>query len=248
MDTISAKDKLAKLFVVNKPVIGVLHLKGGDNAVVRETAIHEIHTYIDNKVDGVLVENYFGSPDDIAAVLQYLKNEAQDIIYGVNVLDDDLLGFEYANKYNAAFIQLDSVSGHLEPNDDILFHDRITEFRKSSDSFVFGGVRFKYQPYKSGRSLEEDLAIASERCDAVVVTGNGTGVMTPIDKIKSFRHILQGFPLFIGAGLSVENCREQLSLADGAIVGSYFKDTYEDSGDVSAEHVNNFMNVVRMCR
>ena len=240
--------KVKKVFAVDRPIIGMIHLKGGGRTEVLETAKKEVHSLLANGVDAVLIENYFGSTDDVAAVLHYLKNETSDIIYGVNVLDDDALGFEFAKKYCAAFIQLDSVSGHLEPDDDEKFNDFIVSFREKTNTFVLGGVRFKYQPYKSGRSLEDDLLIATCRCDAIVVTGNCTGEVTPTDKIKSFREVLSVFPLFIGAGLTPENCSEQLPLADGAIVGSYFKGTFEDSGDVCAEHVRIFMDAAKRCK
>ena len=41
-----------------------------------------------------------------------------------------------------------------------------------------------------------------------------------------------------------ETVFEKLSLADAAIVGSTFKDTRKDSGDVCAEHVREFMERV----
>jgi predicted TIM-barrel enzyme len=43
----------------------------------------------------------------------------------------------------------------------------------------------------------------------------------------------------------VATIKEMLTLADAAIVGSTFKDTRKDSGDVSHTHVMEFMDVVR---
>ena len=51
---------------------------------------------------------------------------------------------------------------------------------------LLGGVRFKYQPVHSGRTLEEDLRIGMERCDAIVCTGEGTGIPTPLGKVEEF--------------------------------------------------------------
>lgn len=113
-----------------------------------------------------------------------------------------------------------------------------------TNALVLGGVRFKYQPYCSGRSLEEDLNIGMTRCDAIVVTGAGTGMETSMDKIIQFRQIIGDFPLVIGAGMTPENCAERMRVADGAIVGSYFKDTYTDIGEVDASHVRTFMEAI----
>ncbi|CEG26376.1 BtpA/SgcQ family protein [Bacillus sp. B-jedd] len=244
----SVKGKFMDLFGGNKPIMGMLHLKGNDEGSMLDIAKKEIDLLLDNGVNAVIVENYFGSVEDVATVLDYLQREKVNIVYGVNVLDHDELAFEFANKYGAKFIQLDSVAGHLEPEKDAEFHDKITKWRNESSAFVMGGVRFKYQPYKSGRSLEEDLEIGMSRCDALVVTGDGTGMQTPIEKINEFRKMVKDFPLIIGAGMTPENCAEQLKVADGAIVGSYFKDTYTDKGNVDASHVQFFMRAVEGCR
>ena len=56
------------------------------------------------------------------------------------------------------------------------------------------------------------------------------------------------FPLIVAAGVTVENVKEQLKICDAAIVGSYFKDTRKDTGDVKSEHVREFMDVVKELR
>ena len=109
------------------------------------------------------------------------------------------------------------------------------------DIFLLGGVRFKYQPVASGRTLEEDLKIGMERCDAVVVTGAGTGISTELDKIKAFRAILGDFPLIVGAGMTAETAAEQLFYSDGAIVGSYFKEGGYTEYPVDEMRVKTFM-------
>jgi len=108
-------------------------------------------------------------------------------------------------------------------------------------------VRFKYQPYLSNRSLKADLEIGMEHCDAIAVTGAGTGIDTEIEKIREFRKIIGNFSLVVAAGMTKETIREKLSIGDAAIVGSTFKDNRKDSGDVSAEHVREFMNEVERC-
>ena len=237
------------LFNHTKPILGMIHLKGESKADKLMRAKEEIDILIHHGIDAVVIENYFGAPEDMETVLEYIVNHRSHICYGVNVLDNDLLGFAMARKYNAAFIQLDSVAGHLTPEDDNAFHSFILSERERTDAFVLGGVRFKYQPYLSGRSLEADLQIGMTRCDAIVVTGDATGAETDMQKINDFRNIIgPDFPLIVGAGLTAENCAERLQLADGGIIGSYLKDTYKDDGDVSAEHVDAFMEEVRKLR
>lgn len=237
------------LFNVKKPILAMIHLTGESDEEKIDIAKHEIDLLIDNGVDAVIIENYFGSSDVVEEVLRYVYQNRKNIIYGLNVLDDDKKAFELADKYEAKFIQLDSVSGHLNLDDDSEFEKWITTARKQTNAFVLGGVRFKYQPYLSGRSLEEDLQIGMDRCDAIVVTGEGTGLETDITKIKEFRRIMgNDFPLVVGAGITADNLKEQLEVADAAIVGSYLKDTFKDDGNVSTENVRHFMAEVKNVR
>ena len=231
-----------------KPILAMLHLKGDDAQDVLERAKREIELYRENGVDAVIVESYYGNYYDMERVLAYLQKADLDLIYGVNCLNVDPMGFELARRYNAAFVQLDSVAGHLKVRDDPAFHEFMKLNRETYKGYVLGGVRFKYQPYLSGRSLEEDLQIAMTRCDAIVVTQDATGQETSMEKIKEFRSIIGDFPLIIGAGVTAENCAEQFQVGDGAIVGSYFKDTYKDSGDVDGSHVKALVDACNQVR
>jgi predicted TIM-barrel enzyme len=243
------KENFLELFKSTKPILGMIHLKGDNSKEKLEIAKREIDQLIKNGIDAVIVENYFGSPEDVEEVLKYIYKERKDIIYGINILDDDQKGFELAKKYEAKFIQLDSVAGHLNSKEDVQFHEFINKMREQTNAFVLGGVRFKYQPYLSGRSLEEDLQIGMSRCDGIVVTGTGTGIETNSDKINEFRAIIgDDFPLIVGAGLTAENFNSQLEIADGAIIGSYLKDNYKDNGNVCDEHVKYFMTELQKFR
>lgn len=232
------KPTFLDIFENKKPIFGMLHLSGEGHSAIFEHAKHEIDLYIEGGVDAIIVENYFGNYYDMERILQYLVETKPPIIYGVNCLHVDPMGFYLAKKFNASFVQLDSVCGHLKVRDDPGFDEFIKLCRKEYDGYILGGVRFKYMPYKSGRSLEEDLTIGMTRCDAIVVTQDATGQETSMEKINEFRKIMgPDFPLVIGAGLTPDNCEKQFEVADAAIVGSYFKDTYQDTGIVDLSHV-----------
>lgn len=227
-------------------VFAMLHLKGETPTQRLQRAQQEIDLLWESGVDAVIVENYFGTTDDMVSVCEYLCAHRPEVVFGVNALEDDARGFELADRYGARFLQLDSVAGHLPPDEDERFGKWIAERRASSSAFVLGGVRFKYQPYRSGRSLAEDLQIGLQRCDAIVVTGDGTGIETPLAKLIEFREAIgPGTPLIVGAGATVASVKSQLALADGVIVGSALKDTRRDTGDVSLVHARQFVNAVR---
>ena len=243
----TAREKFESLFGHKKCILGMLHLKGETDEEILERAKRELDIYMRQGLSAVIVENYFRQEETQYAekVLNYLQSCRKEVVYGVNMLEHDPEGFAAARAYDARFIQLDSVAGHLYPEEDVEFGRNMEKWRAGTQALVFGGVRFKYQPYRSGRSLQEDLALGMVRSDAIVVTGEGTGMETSMDKINQFRELMGGFPLLIGAGMTPENARERLQAADGAIVGSYFKDNYKDNGEVDETHVRRFMEAVK---
>lgn len=235
------KKKFLDNFTLRKPIFSMLHLKGDSDDEIMERAMKEIEIYEACGVDAIIVENYYGTYAHMVMVLDYIKNHKPNLKFGVNCLNNDAMNFELAIKYHALFVQLDSVAGHVEAHDDITFDAFMKLYRTRYEGYVLGGVRFKYQPYLSGRSLEEDLLIGMERCDAIVVTQDATGQETSMRKINEFRSIMKQFPLVIGAGMTPSNCKEQFFIGDAAIVGSYFKDTYKDTGDVCETHVKEML-------
>lgn len=229
------------VFGMEKPIIGMIHLSGYGRDRILDNAKREIEIMYRNGVNAVLVENYFGDHVDVENALKYLQQNHPDKVYGVNMLGFPELAFNLARKYGAKFVQMDSVCGHLEPNYEKPFLKKLETLRGERDIFLLGGVRFKYQPVRSGRSLEEDLKLGMERCDAIVVTGEGTGISTDLEKIRTFRSILGDFPLIVGAGMTAQTAQEQLAYSDGAIVGSYFKEYGEAEYPVDETRVKEFV-------
>lgn len=242
------KKPFLEIFKNEKPVFAMIHLKGNSDEEIVARAKKEIAMYREGGVDAIIVENYYGNYEHMVMVLDYLQKEVTDVIYGVNCLNVDPMGFYLAKKYGASFVQLDSVAGHLVQRDESAFKAFMDLNRSDYDGYVIGGVRFKYQPYLSNRPLSEDLKIGMSNCDAIVVTQDATGQETSMDKVNEFRSIIGNFPLVIGAGMTPENCEKQFEVADAAIVGSYFKDTYKDSGDVDASHVKIMVDAVNNIR
>lgn len=115
------------------------------------------------------------------------------------------------------------------------------------DVAVLGGVRFKYTA-PTGNLLEVDLREARSRCEAIVTTGEGTGIETPISKLQAFRKLLPDFPLIVGAGVNLSNIYDQLKLTDGAIIGSYFKPGGNTQLPVDRARVKDIMDIAREVR
>lgn len=244
---VEARDFLG-MFSNSKPVMAMLHLKGPDKASMKERVKRELDIYLKCGVDSVIVEDYFGTYSDMEWALGYAGEQDVGIPVGVNCLNVDAMGFELAMRFGADYVQLDSVIGHVKPRDEESEAAFLDLFRSRYDGCVMGGVRFKYQPVLSEHSLAEDLEAAKGRCDAVSVTQDATGQETSVEKIREFREGLGDFPLIVAAGVTPENATKSLSIADGAVVGSYFKDTYRDDGEVEESHVRKLMQAVRDIR
>ena len=240
---------LSSVFPMPKPILGMLHL-GGDTPEDRfSRAIEEARIMAGEGIDGLVVENYFGDADDVERVLDRLSGLGLGPQIGINVLHDNDRAFALAHRYPVAFIQIDSVCGHLPPEADTDFAAKLAADRAGVTALLLGGVRFKYQPVLSGRSEAEDLRLGAARCDGLVVTSDATGQETAPEKTLRFRAATGGtLPLLIGAGMTEANAAQQLALADGAIVGSWLKTGHSDKGRVEATHVARFMAAVRNLR
>lgn len=228
--------KFETLFGGRKPLIGMIHTGCMHGEDMLDTAKREIEIYLKYGVYP-LIENYFGTSADCEKVLVWLQEYHPKAVYGVNILGDPHEAFLLAGAYGAKFIQIDSVCGHLDPERDEEYAEELKAMRKKTDVVLLGGVRFKYQPVRSGRSQKEDLLLGKERCDAIVCTGEGTGIPTPIGKVKEFKSVLNDFPVIVGAGVTIDTIGETYNEADGVIVGSWIKDNHDAYNPVNEQYV-----------
>ena len=95
----------------------MLHMKGDSRSDKLERCLREAEIYRENGIDAMIVEDYFGDADDVRAGLEMLSHRG-GFTLGVNVLDNWELSWKYAKEYGAKFIQVDSVAGHLTPEED----------------------------------------------------------------------------------------------------------------------------------
>lgn len=228
--------KFETLFGARKPLIGMIHTGCMYGEDMLDTAKREIEIYLKYGVYP-LIENFFGTSADCEKVLVWLQEYHPKAVYGVNILGDPYEAFLLAGAYGAKFMQIDSVCGHLDPEKDEEYAEELKAMRKKTDVVLLGGVRFKYQPVRSNRSQKEDLLLGKERCDAIVCTGEGTGIPTPMGKVKEFKAVLNDFPVIVGAGVTIDTIGETYNEADGVIVGSWIKDNHDAYNPVNEQYV-----------
>lgn len=150
--------------------------------------------------------------------------------------------FEYVNAYVSHAGIIEGVGGALSrcrtalgAREDILF---------LCDVNVKHGSHFMI----SDRSLQEQANDAvSEGAEALIVTGFETGIAPTPQKVKEFSEHVE-VPVLLGSGTTPQNVGKLLQFADGAIVGSYFKEEGNWKNPVSLKRTQEFMSCVREMR
>ena len=237
-----------------KEIIGMIHLAGPDTI---DKAMDEIKIYEEEGLSGIIVENYHGTLGDVVKVLDRLTLHPTTLEVGINILP-----VEYEQAYMLCdifpiikFIQLDHVAGKYTSGHEVEADALFQLWATHQNVKVFGGIWPKYYTPIEGSDLKNDIIDGLFTSDAIVVTGAGTGMETPLDKIKQFRTLmdeekhskLQGnkVPLIVGAGLTAANVKEALEHAQGAIVGSAFKPNGRTPQMVDRDLVRAFMDEVK---
>lgn len=235
---------------IPKPIIGMIHLAGENYKEKIERVKEELNIFEEEGINGALFENYHGTLQDVFDALGECMYLNKNVVLGANILRNPYEAFQFTESSyfswrGVRFIQFDSV----QTKD--LEKETYASLRKEFPCVVLGGVGFKYTG-ETGNSLDRDLVECMPRCEAIVTTGSGTGIETPLSKLKDYRKemdkIQKSFPLIVGAGLTADNAYEQLMIADGAIVGCFLKKDGKTENEVSQTKTHDLMKSVKEVR
>ena len=80
------------------------------------------------------------------------------------------------------------------------------------------------------------------------MSGPLTGEPVDQSNLMSVREAVRGVPVFANTGVTIDNVREILALADGVVIGTHFKVDGQTWNPVEAERVKRFMDVVAKLR
>ena len=235
------------LFGERKPLIGVLHLLPLPGAPLYEGAIQkvydqalaELEVFKRHRLDSVIVENfrdmpYFPGrvPAETVAAMAAVSREivrAADMPVGINVLrSDGEAAIAVATASGAHYVRINVHMGAVVADQGIVqgssqFSVRLRSALKSR-ALIFADVAVKHAAPVAGRSLDIETRDLAERglADAVIVTGDRTGVETSVTDVDIVRRST-ALPLLVGSGATPENIEQTLPKVNGLIVGSYFK-------------------------
>lgn len=224
-----------RLFPKRKPIIAMIHVFEGGRKRQIDQALEDLDR-LQPYMDAVLTENYGWGYADANQATEETGERLYEITaavvkqatipVGVNVLPNDCWqAFNIALQARCRFIQMDHVTGEFDGCESVDPDDFLWTRKCYRDIAVFGGIHPKYYDLcEPTCSLAECAKKAALLAEGVVVTGQVTGDAATLADIRVAREALDAHPLIIGSGLTPENAREQLAIADGAIVGTALKD------------------------
>ena len=254
------------LFTNKKPIIGCVHLlplpgapgyEGSLNKVI-DTALAETEIFKKHKLDGLIIENfrdvpfYPGQlpPETIASMTAVAQKVVELFggIVGINALRNDAASaLAIALSSGAKFIRVNVHTGAAVTDQGVIegkAHETLRlRQRLQTDIKIFADVHVKHAAPLGNRGIELEAADALHRgmADALIVSGSGTGAATAFSDLGKVKHYVKA-PVFIGSGTTPENLAELMKLADGFIVGSYFKKEGKALNLVEEERVRDFMD------
>jgi membrane complex biogenesis BtpA family protein len=244
----SIVDITAEMKTRGRFIIGMVHclplpgtMKYGNNVEkIMRKAVADAEIIERAGADAILIENTLDVPTgaemDMAQVVALASvaarvGEVVSIPFGIDAtFNDCVAGISIALATGASFVRctafVDTVitaGGVISPcaRKAVLYRRSLGAEHVKILADVHVKHSFMLAPHIS---IEESAALAQRSgADAVIVTGSSAGVETPLDSLRRVRKAVT-LPIVVGSGFNVANAEEQFGLADGAIVGSAFKE------------------------
>ncbi|UCF98013.1 MAG: BtpA/SgcQ family protein [Spirochaetaceae bacterium] len=263
-------DWIEKLFSSKKPIIAMCHLHAlpGDPKYdpakgigwVIDKALQDLTALQDGGVDGVMFSNEYSIPyltkveQVTVATMSCIIGELRKSIkipYGVNVLWDPMATIDLAVATEAAFAREVFTGAYASD-----FGVWNTDFGKTArHQYRTHGenirLLFNIVPeaaaYLADRKLENIArsTIFNMNPDALCISGVTAGVETSLELLKRVKQEVPDFPVFANTGVTAANVREQLAIADGAVVGTGLKYDGKIWNDVDIKRVKELMQLVK---
>jgi membrane complex biogenesis BtpA family protein len=264
---------LAEWSGINVPVIGMLHVPSlpgspgfrGDFEEIRRFVLRDAGALRDGGVDGLMLENFGDTPfhpDRVPAitiaamtVLGVAVRQQFGLPLGINVLrNDGRSALAVAVATGASFIRVNVLCGARVTDQGLLqgiAHDLLRERAAlgAHDIRILADVDVKHSAPLAPRPIEVETTDLIQRAhaDAVIVSGQATGLPTDTVSLTAVRQAAGPVPVFVGSGVTAENAATLIrSGAGGLIVGSSLKHDGRISNPVDAQRVRQLVDTVRM--
>lgn len=242
--------------LITPAVVGMIHLEplpgsprwAGDMDQVLAGALGDARALVTGGVTAVMIENYHDVPfhpgrvpaETVAAMtvlVQAVKTACPDLLFGVNVLRNDVdSALAIAAATGAAFVRVNVHTGAALTDQGTIegraWHTLRRRRELGSETAIWADVRVKHARPLVDRPLEDEVKDLRLRglADAVIVTGAATGAGADPEEVAVVREALPDCPLLVGSGVTSATVGDFLPRADGFIVGSSLQDSDPATG------------------
>ena len=258
------------LFGVRKPIIAMCHLmalpgdpdydKSAGMVQVIQRARQDLLALQEGGVDAVMFSNEFSLPYltrvetvTVAAMARVIGELLREIRvpFGVNVLWDPVASLDLAAATGARFVR-EIFTGVYASDFGLWNTDSGTAKRHqlrvgAEDVKLLFNIVPEAAKYLADRDIAEiaKSTVFNNRPDALCVSGLVAGVTADTSTLKAVKGAVPETQVFANTGVCIENVEVQLSIADGAIVGTAFKQEGVFTNPVDPPRVRAFMNKVK---
>ncbi|MFA7228888.1 MAG: BtpA/SgcQ family protein [Melioribacteraceae bacterium] len=259
-----------KLFGLEKPVIGMIHIDplpgapkfSGDVKTIIEKAKKEALLYRKCGIPSIMIENMHDVPylnkcagpevTSIMSVILYEIKKDTGLPCGIQILAGaNMEALASAHAAGADFIRAEGfVFAHIA--DEGLFNSdagELLRYRKqigADNILIFTDIKKKH----SSHSITADIDIIETAkaaqfflSDGVIITGSATGSEPSLAEIKSVKENIS-IPVLAGSGITDENIGLFREYCDAFIVGSYLKKDGKWHNPVDPERVKSLMKKI----
>ncbi|WP_158665569.1 BtpA/SgcQ family protein [Pontimonas salivibrio] len=251
---------LTEVFSAPKPVIAMCHMKPlpGDPsydsasgmAYLVESTRKEMLALQAGGVDAVMFSNEFSLPYltetepitaiSMARIIGEISHELS-IPFGVNVLWDAQASIDLAVATGASFVR--EIFTGVYASDFGLWNTNVGRTARRQRAVDGQAVRLLYNivpeaaSYLGERSIEQITKSTVFNCkpDGLCVSGLTAGAATDATVLQRVKDYAGDTPVIVNTGVREDSAYELLSIADAAVVGTYFKrdGVFENEADTT---------------
>ncbi|MCL6443009.1 MAG: BtpA/SgcQ family protein [Alicyclobacillus sp.] len=260
---------LKEVIGTEKAIIGMCHLlplpgdphydRDKGMAYVVEMARQDLLALQNGGVDAVMFSNEFSLPyltdvqtETVAAMARIIGELMPEIKipFGVNVLWDAKKSLDLAAATGACFVR--EIFSGVYASDFGLWNTNVGETVRHQHQIGAENVKllFNIVPEAAKYLADRDVAsiakstVFNNRPDALCVSGLTAGAETDSQMLRIVKEAVPNTVVLANTGVRLENVCEQLSVADGAVVGTTFKYDGIFENHVDVERVKRFMDQV----
>jgi len=264
---------LRDVFHVDKPIIAMVHMRAmpGDPGYDKEKGLEWIYELAradmialqNGGVDAVMFSNEFSLPyltevepittATMAALVTQLKSELE-IPFGVNVLWDPVASIDLAVATGAKFVR--EIFTGVYGSDFGVWNTNSGKVIRHQVAVGGQDVRllFNIVPESAAYLGDRDIAdiarstVFNNEPDGICVSGLTAGSETSTQTLKIVKEAIPDTFVFANTGVNQDNVADQLAIADGAIIGTAFKEGGSTWNPVSEKRVKELMAKIKGLR